>query len=356
MRAFRVPLASEVLEVAPYRGLEAFNADHASMFCGRARQVAATLERLRKQADEGRAFLLIYGTSGVDKSSLMRAGLLAALTRPGTVEGIEQWRSVVFRPGAGATPLGARAGALLEPSALPELAADGLTPAELARRLASHDGGLPEPLQDLLGDAAPLALGVDQLEDLLTVDGLSAKDASGFVGVLGKLAASGLVWIAATMRSDFFHRCAEVPGLSELKDGFGSYELLPPSPTDIGVMIREPARRAGLRFEATPEDGRLDDMIQQTAAHDPAALPLLSFTLAALWEAGQAQRLLTFADYRALGGLEGAIARRADEVVTGLSEPVQAALPSVLRSLVSVGLRDRTPTARGAGSGDRDHA
>ena len=104
VRAFRVPLASEVQEVAPYRGLEAFDASAARMFCGRAQQVAATLERLQRQAADGHAFLLIYGASGVGKSSLMRAGLLPALTRSGTVEGLEQWRSVVFRPAAGATP------------------------------------------------------------------------------------------------------------------------------------------------------------------------------------------------------------------------------------------------------------
>lgn len=345
VRAFRVSLASEVQEVAPYRGLEAFDASHASMFCGRARQVAATVARLQRQAGEGRAFLLIYGASGVGKSSLMRAGLLPALTRPGAVEGVDSWRLAAFRPAAGATPLEALAAALLEPGAWPELAAAGLTPSALAVQLAEAEGGLPVSVQGLTS-REKLALGVDQLEELLTVEGPSGEDRSGFVRALQELAVSGRVWIAATMRSDFFHRCAEVPGLSALKDGFGSYELLPPAAADIGVMIREPARRAGLRFETTAEDGRLDDVIQQAAVRDPAALPLLSFTLAALWEAGQEQRLLTFADYRALGGLEGAIARRADEVVTSLGEPVQAALPAVLRSLVSVSLRDRMPTAR----------
>jgi WD40 repeat protein/class 3 adenylate cyclase len=346
VRAFRVPLASEVQEVAPYRGLEAFDASHARVFCGRARQVAATLERLQQQAADGHAFLLIYGASGVGKSSLMRAGLLPALTRSGTVEGLEQWRSVVFRPSAGATPIEALAAALLESGALPELDSAGLTPPALAAQLAEIEAGLPVSVQGVASRVPPLAMGVDQLEELLTVEGLGDAERSAFIRVLGQLAASGRVWIAATMRSDFFHRCAEVPGLSELKDGFGSYELLPPSAADIGVMIREPARRAGLRFEATAEDGRLDDVIQQAAARDPTALPLLSFTLAALWQTGKEQRLMTFADYRALGGLEGAIAGRADEVVTSLSEPVQAALPAVLRALTSVGLRDRTPTAR----------
>ena len=48
------------------------------------------------------------------------------------------------------------------------------------------------------------------------------------------------------------------------------------------------------------------------------------------------RRLLTFAAYRALGGLEGAIARRADEVVDALPARHQDALPGVLRALTTV--------------------
>jgi len=50
--------------------------------------------------------------------------------------------------------------------------------------------------------------------------------------------------------------------------------------------------------------------------------------------------VLIFAAYKRLGGLEGALAQRAEEVF-GMLEPVpQAALPSVLRALVTVGYGD----------------
>ena len=82
------------------------------------------------------------------------------------------------------------------------------------------------------------------------------------------------------------------------------------------------------------------------AAADPASLPLLEFVLDALYEAGRERRLLTFAAYRALGGLEGAIARRADEVVDALPPHVQDALPAVLRgSLTTVRLGEEAITA-----------
>ncbi|CAN7551187.1 hypothetical protein LJR234_004084 [Mesorhizobium amorphae] len=152
----------------------------------------------------------------------------------------------------------------------------------------------------------------------------------------------------ATVRSDFFHRCGEVPGFSALKDGLGSYELLPPTGPEVAQIIREPARAAGLRFEETADQGRLDDVLQEAAAADPGSLPLLEFMLDALYEAGREHRTLTFAAYRALGGLEGAIARRADEVVDALPPDIQEALPPVLRALTTVRPGEETVTARPA--------
>ena len=168
------------------------------------------------------------------------------------------------------------------------------------------------------------------------------------IRLLAAFAGSGLVWVIGTIRSDFYHRCGEVPGFSALKDGLGSYELLPPSGPEIAQIIREPARTAGLRFEESADQGRLEDVLQQAAAADPGSLPLLEFVLDALYEAGRDRRLLTFAAYRALGGLEGAIARRADEVVDALPPVIQDALPAVLRGLTTVRLGEESVTARPA--------
>ena len=76
VRAYRVPLASEEQVKSPFRGLDAFDFDHADLFFGRARAIAACIDRLEQQAANGKAFLLIYGMSGSGKSSLLRAGLL----------------------------------------------------------------------------------------------------------------------------------------------------------------------------------------------------------------------------------------------------------------------------------------
>ena len=355
VRVYRLPLASEAPLVSPFRGLSAFEFEHAKLFFGRARAVAAIKERLERQAATGTAFLLIYGMSGAGKSSLLRAGLLPALMESGAVSGIDEWRWCVIRPSEAGRPVEALVNGLLE--ALPELAAD-TSPPDLVRLLVEAPARALNPLRRALARAAGnsrqdqqiqprLIVAVDQTEELFagSVDG-PARTA--FVQALGTLARSGIVWVIATLRADFFHRCAEIPELSVLKDGFGSYELLPPSGTEIAQIIREPAAAVGIRYEEDPDAGRLEDELQQAAVKDPASLPLLEFLLDRLFEAGKARRLMKFADYRALGGLEGAISRRADEVAAALEVEVQDALPTVLWALTTVHLRDETVGGRTA--------
>ncbi|WP_348625704.1 WD40 repeat domain-containing protein [Mesorhizobium sp. LNHC221B00] len=291
--------------------------------------------------------------SGCGKSSLLRAGLLPSLTRPGAVAGISLWRRCLIRLSEGPDAFAVLAAALLHDAAVPELSSE-VTAAELALLCRSTpDRALAMVRQALRKAAGParsqirLLVVIDQLEELFTTERQPATREA-LVRFMAVLAASGLVWVIAAIRSDFFHRCGEVQGFSALKDGLASYELLPPTGTEIGQIIREPARVAGLRFEENPERGRLDDVLQEAAAADPGSLPLLEFVLDALYQASGDRRVLTFAHYRALGGLEGAIARRADEVLDLLAPGIQDALPAVLRALTTASLADETVTARPA--------
>ncbi|WP_292385453.1 winged helix-turn-helix domain-containing protein [Mesorhizobium sp.] len=353
LRIYRVCLAPEEPVRSPFRGLDAFEFEDADLFFGRARAIAACTARLEQQAASGTAFLLIYGMSGCGKSSLLRAGLLPSLTRPGAVAGISVWRRCLIRLSDGPDAFAVLALALLHDAAVPELSSEA-TAAEFARLCRNTpDRALAMIRQALRKAAGPgrsqirLLVIIDQLEELFTTERQPATREA-LVRFMAVLAASGLVWVIAAIRSDFFHRCGEIQGFSALKDGLASYELLPPTSPEIAQMIREPAVVAGLRFEESAELGRLDDVLQAAAAADPGSLPLLEFVLDALYEASRDRRVLTFAHYRALGGLEGAIARRADEVVDLLAPEIQDALPSVLRALTTASLGDETVTARPA--------
>ena len=164
---------------------------------------------------------------------------------------------------------------------------------------------------------AKLILVVDQLEELFTVPGIGPDDRRLFVQVLAGLARSGAVWVIATVRADFWHRAAEIPELIALAEGQGRIDLAAASPAELAEMIRKPAQAAGLSFEVHPETGLgLDAVLAEDAAAAPGALPLLSFTLDELYKNAKARgaTVLTYASYEALGGLEGAIAKRADRL------------------------------------------
>jgi DNA-binding XRE family transcriptional regulator len=91
--------------VCPYRGLEVFEEEHASLFFGRDADVQRVLEQLKASR-----FLAVVAPSGSGKSSLVRAGLLPAL-RAGALPASETWTSSVFTPGP--EPLTALAAAVL---------------------------------------------------------------------------------------------------------------------------------------------------------------------------------------------------------------------------------------------------
>ena len=153
VRAYRVPLASEERVKSPFRGLEAFDFEHADLFFGRASAIRACIERLEQLAAAGRAFLLIYGMSGSGKSSLLRAGLLPALVKPGAVAGIALWRWCVIRPTEGADAVAALAAGLLRDEALPQLGEER-TAAELAELFRTTPDRAPALVRAALGKAA----------------------------------------------------------------------------------------------------------------------------------------------------------------------------------------------------------
>ncbi len=357
---------------SPFRGLERFDFEHHDLFAGRARATAEALDNLRRHAAAGCAFVMITGMSGGGKSSLARAGVLPNLIQPGVIEGIGLWRRAIFRPSAALGDVfRALVGALLPLDAneagngvgLAELTGTEVASREaaidlLARRMQENPALAPLLVEGALRQAAEaartaerekllarryeyvaaaqtdevaeidrrldakppqarLALVIDQMEEIFTDIRIDALARDAFLAVLHALAHDGRTWIIATLRSDFFARCEANPLLIDLKSGDGTYHLLPPTEAEICRMICHPATVAGLRFEHDPHTQEsLSDVLLAATARDPGALPLLEFTLDELYKRASAEnrQVLTRSDYLALGGLEGALATRAEAV------------------------------------------
>jgi Novel STAND NTPase 1 len=123
---------------SPYRGLQAFDIEHAAVFFGRERAEREITENLVRRAGEGTGFMLVLGASGSGKSSVVRAGLLPDLMAPGVVGDVSTWRQAIIQPAdLLPDPFAGLAAALLRPKALPELAAIGYQEKEVAAQLAA---------------------------------------------------------------------------------------------------------------------------------------------------------------------------------------------------------------------------
>jgi WD40 repeat protein len=371
---------------SPFRGLNVFDFEHAPIFHGRTRAIGEVLEALESQVRAQRPFVLVVGASGSGKSSLVRAGVLPLLTQPGTIEGVGLWRWSVTRPGAGGSGgdcFDALAAALLESHALPALQDPESRNAigNLGSELREHSDSVALRVRDALDHAARewkiqhchfleekdrqlrgsgrsddadaarqqrerfelpkarLALVVDQLEELFTT-GFSPELRQKYISAIAGLVGSGRVFVLATLRSDFYASYQEFPDLIELTKPVGKFDLRPPTPVEIGNMIRLPAEAAGLQFEQDRKTGqRLDQALRDTASATPESLPLLEHVLSLLYDqqSTRGDDLLKWSDYRELGELKGALAKHAEAVFRTLRSEEQKAFPLVMRYLVTLG-------------------
>lgn len=319
-------------EAAPYRGLETFEAEHARIFFGRELQTLEVIEQLdaRRRAGEP-AFVCLVGASGRGKSSLVRAGVTASL-----LASSDRWKTTIFLPRAADGALIAHLAQCLI-AALPAL----------RERVPSHafvQGLTDNPANTLALSLAPLMENqgrllviLDQLEECYTDARLGPEAREAFWRVVAALAELPQVVVVGTLRSDFYAHAQADPAFLALKGSHGHYDLGPLDGASLEAVIRRPARLAGLRFEVDANDGTsLDAHIVSEAGGEADVLPLLQYLLLELYQRRDPRQQLTFEAYRALGGVAGAIGRRAEAVYGALPPAVQATLPKLLRRLVVV--------------------
>jgi DNA-binding SARP family transcriptional activator/WD40 repeat protein len=299
--------------VNPYVGLRPFEMGDSDRFFGREELVTDLLARV----DRARPRLtLVVGGSGSGKSSVVRAGVLPALVR-----GEGRWLTTLMVPGA-------------DPMA-------GLRAALRRISLDSHGDELRALAER---SPRPVLLVVDQLDEVFSVAPPDRREA--FLSVLADVATQpdGRVHVLATLRADVF----DAPlGFSRFGEVAAKSVVALPSMTP-GQLERTISGPAG---HWTLDEGLAADLVA-SVADEPGALPALQFTLHALAEIAVArgQAHLSRDDLHSIGGVEGAIAHRAESMYDALDADGQALLRRVLKRLVVVD-SDGNPGSRASTRG-----
>jgi len=310
-------------EVCPFRGLQPFREEDAEFFCGREAFTRTLLERVASES-----LIAVVGASGSGKSSVIRAGLVPALRRGEDRKQV--WDVALLRPGR--DPLQALAAALLPPD--PDLS-EYRRIAELrdhAELLASGKVPLSDVVERILEKqpgTSRVLLVVDQAEELFTLTE-TVEHRRRFVELLLDATRRVPLTVALTLRGDFYGRALEDRVLADRLD-HAVVNLGPMTRNELARAIREPAEKVRLGFE----DG-LVERILTDVGNAPGNLPLIEFLLEGLWQQ-RAGGCLTHRAYDALGGISGAIARRADNEFGRLTAEQQAAARRFLVRLVTPG-------------------
>ncbi|GAB2917364.1 helix-turn-helix domain-containing protein [Streptomyces heilongjiangensis] len=340
-------------ESCPYRGLAAFTPQDAEMFFGRDRATAALVERIFGRIGGGP--LMLVAPSGAGKSSLLNAGLVPALRRGDLpMPGADRWPVVLL------TPTSRPLDELLERVAK-ALGSDlGVTADEVRDNPGALLGAVRARAQTpprAEGDRQPPpprpVLIVDQFEELFTLCPDDDERRS-YVRVLCALATSRpaeqlhpAAVVVLGVRADFTGRCLDLPELARvLTDGL--FVLSPMTVAELRESITRPAELAGV----TLEPGLVPLLLRDAGLRDdpgsgprtPAtgsdetpsgALPLVSHALLATWQRRRGSAL-TVDGYERAGGIQGAVARTAENVFARLYPAEQRTIRRILSRLVLV--------------------
>ena len=316
----RASLAQTAAAANPYRGLHAFQEADAGVFYGRSNFI----QQLQSHLAQTR-FLAVVGPSGSGKSSVVKAGLIPAL-RQGAIPGSENWFIVEMTPGA--RPLTELETALMPIAINP--------PPSLLEPLQKDERGLTRVLKRILpinnrDERSQILLLIDQFEELFTLVEDEAARQHFLASLLAALADPlSQLQIVVTLRADFYDRPLQYPPLGELLRQHT--ELALPLTTDeLQAVIYRPAASVGVTVEPQLAAAMMADVQSQ-----PGALPLLQYALTELFERRQGA-VMTLAAYQEIGGVAGALSRRAEELYAALDGSGQAATRQLFLRLITLG-------------------
>ncbi len=312
----------------PYKGLAAFQEGDAADLFGR----DGLVEELHSHLESSR-FLAVVGPSGSGKSSAVRAGLVPRLRADDRF---------VAQMIPGPRPMDELETALLRNAAEPL--------PTLLDQLTADTHGLSRAVERVLPEReGDLVLVIDQFEELFTLASQQERDR--FLNALAAAVASerGRLSVVITVRADFYDRPLAHRAVSDLVQA-NTVAVTPLTTDELERAIAGPAERVGV----TIEPALVAELVNE-ATTSPGGLPLLQFALTQAFEQRSGSRM-TMESYREIGGITGAIARRANELYEASSAGEQADIRRLFTRLITPGegtedTRRRVPLAELTGIG-----
>lgn len=316
----RLSLPDEAVE-NPYKGLRPFQEADADLFYGREALIAKLCHHLQENR-----FLAVVGPSGSGKSSVVKAGVLPAL-RSGAVSGSENWFFAQMNPST--HPMIELESAVMKiavnpPASLLEpLQKDAHGLVRILTRVLPQDEDVEEPSQ--------LLLVIDQFEELFTLVE-KASERQQFVDLLltAVTEAHGRLRVIITLRADFYDRPMQQPGLSHWLQEHTEL-VLPLTATELEAAITTPAAKMGVTLQPGLVTAIVSDVNEQ-----PGALPLLQYALTELF-AQRDGRVMTHTAYQGMGGIGGALGKRAETLYDDLGGTGQDTVRQLFLRLVTLG-------------------
>lgn len=308
----------------PYRGLLPFKPEDSDYFFGRTDVINKLQEYVTEQP-----VVVVSGASSTGKSSLVFAGLVPRLRQQGN------WLIAHFRPRN--QPFQQLAGALL--NAVHQQPAEQNAIDKLAEQLETGEKRLSDFVQQHLNEAQRFLLIVDQFEELLDTSMSESKRQPCFIDQL--FAANPTFSLLITLRTEFMSQARSYrPFRQALTESGREIGLRPMTEDEFRAAIEQPARTQGVTYAPGLANQILSDL-----GLAPGRLSVLEFALDKLWQQKGESGIITHDHYNAIGGVNHAIARHAEEFYQGLDDDEKSRLPRVLAQLVRPGEKG-TPDAR----------
>ncbi|WP_163933871.1 winged helix-turn-helix domain-containing protein [Paraferrimonas sp. SM1919] len=318
---------------SPFIGLNAFTEQHADIYFGREHAIADMLSTIKQGIVENKSVLLL-GKSGSGKTSLLRAGVLPYLTRDGGFNDNQIAGYQFIRPKTG--NIENYLVQILEALEQLTLLSPDLHNAQRACQLLAQ----PDLInQWLLNIELPQLLILDQFEQLLNVD--ASEQLSALGKLLTYLQSYPKLLLIVSMRNDFYAALSDHSDFRGIKYKSIQYDVAPLTMSELAQVINYSAEAAGLSYEV--DEQRQLDLVQQLlqdAIHQREPLPLLQFALTQLYQHKRADGVMLLDAYEKMGGLEGAIAKQAEQTFSSLNSMQQQCFAAVMTKLVRHSLFD----------------